>query len=458
MGIIARPPNFKEIIAGNPGEVFSLINKFGPIDAKGRYLAWDEFRRRNQEGADKNMAWAAVKLARLPLLRPLGDLVSEKNQPLSYCIPDSLQGYLHTIDRLCSPLLHATDTTVVSSGERNRYLVDSLMMEEAISSAQLEGAATTRKVAKAMLENEQPPRNEDERMVFNNFLLLKAAKANLEDSLSLELICHFHEIATHGTSNPHVTPGELRQADDIIVQGRDGETVHQPPMAANLSDRLARLCDFANTRHDGQEGRQFIHPAVKAVALHFMLGYEHPFADGNGRTARALFYWYMLKEGYWPFEYISISALLKEAAVLYGKSYLYTETDDFDLTYFLDYQLRTIDRAIRQFLAYLDRKKREYYDLMEWMDDSGLSAALNYRQGQLLRKALRHPGRVFTVKEVKHDFGVADNTARTDLQRLVALKVLAPVKDAKIVHYVARADARDSLRLNAKTALKQTSP
>lgn len=95
---------------------------------------------------------------------------------------------------------------------------------------------------------------------------------------------------------------------------------------------------------------------MKAIILHFMLGYEHPFRDGNGRTARALFYWFMLKSGYWPFEYISISTLLKEAPMQYGRSYVYTETDAFDLTYFVIYQLRVIERAMQAFMTYFEAK------------------------------------------------------------------------------------------------------
>ena len=57
----------------------------------------------------------------------------------------------------------------------------------------------------------------------------------------------------------------------------------------------------------------FIHPVMRAITLHFWLAYDHPFCDGNGRTARALFYWSMLKQGYWLFEFISISSVINQA-------------------------------------------------------------------------------------------------------------------------------------------------
>lgn len=443
---VHTPPSWQAVMSQSADKVVELMPSFAALDEKGRYLHWEEFRWRVPPTVDKDVAWCVTKLARMAQLRSLPDLVSEGGHVMKYCVPDSLQGYLHTIDRLCAPLLQANDATTVSNAERNRYLVESLMMEEAISSSQLEGAATTRKVAKEMLETERSPRNEDERMIFNNFMLMKIAKHSKDEEISLDLIRYFHSIATQGTEKNTVTPGEFRVTDDVYVADANDEVVHQPPQAIKLISRLQRVCDFANAHHDGLEGRPFIHPAVKAIILHFMIGYEHPFADGNGRTARAIFYWFMLKKGYWPFEYISISALLKKAPIKYGESYLYSETDDFDLTYFVDYQLRIISRAIDQFLNYLEKKKREYYELMTWLDNVGIAGKLNYRQGQLLRKAIRSPGRVFTVKEIKNDFNVSDNTARADLMLLVKLKVLAQAKEGKTVQFIARADAQSNLK------------
>ena len=54
----------------------------------------------------------------------------------------------------------------------------------------------------------------------------------------------------------------------------------------------------------------------------------------------------MLKSGYWLFEYISISRLLKNAPAKYTRAYLYVENDDLDLTYFLYHQAEIIKRAI----------------------------------------------------------------------------------------------------------------
>ena len=101
--------------------------------------------------------------------------------------------------------------------------------------------------------------------------------------------------------------------------------------ASNCTERMGLMCDFANSKTP--EG--FVHPVLRSIILHFWLAYDHPFVDGNGRVARALFYWSMLRHGYWLFEFVSISQIILKAPVKYGRAFLYTETDDNDLTYFI---------------------------------------------------------------------------------------------------------------------------
>jgi len=117
--------------------------------------------------------------------------------------------------------------------------------------------------------------------------------------------------------------------------------------------RLNDTCKFANAK---TLNGQFLHPIIKAIVLHFWLAYDHPFEDGNGRTARALFYWSMLSSGYWLFEYVSISTILKTAYAQYAGSYLYTESDENDATYFIVCQLEVMVRAIDKFEKYIATK------------------------------------------------------------------------------------------------------
>jgi len=121
-----------------------------------------------------------------------------------------------------------------------------------------------------------------------------------------------------------------------------------------------------------------MHPVLRAILLRFWLAYDHPFVHGNGRTARALFYWSMLRQQYWLFEYISISEILLRAPAKYALAFLHTETDRNDLTYFIVHQATVIRRAIQELHVYIQRKAQELAST-EAVLKSG--ADLNHRQG-----------------------------------------------------------------------------
>jgi Fic family protein len=202
------------------------------------------------------------------------------------------------------------------------------------------------------------------------------------------------------------------------------------------------MCDFANGK--GRTG--FIHPVVKAILLHFWLAYDHPFVDGNGRTARALFYWSMARDGYWLCEFLSISRIIKRAPAKYAKAFLYTETDDNDATYFILNQLRVIERAIEDLHQYLTNKAKDLAETRRMLDGSGrLRAVLNHRQVALVHHALRHPGHAYTVQSQRRFHNVSYQTARTDLLGLARLHLLEMSKSGRAFVFDAPPDLRDRL-------------
>ncbi|QQR90923.1 MAG: Fic family protein [Myxococcales bacterium] len=154
---------------------------------------------------------------------------------------------------------------------------------------------------------------------------------------------------------------------------------------------------------------------MRAIIIHFWLAYDHPFVDGNGRTARALFYWSMLRSEYWLFEYISISNMILEAPKKYYRAFLYTETDDNDLTYFLLYHLEIIQKAIKALYAYIARKSEERRDVWNKLEHE---QDLNERQINVLSNALKNTHYSLSIKHHQHTYKVVYQTARADLLEL----------------------------------------
>lgn len=438
--IIEKPPfNYKENEYSSELLDMDYIICYKEVDEKGRYLYWDQLKWRIGENDDAYKAWFATKWARSNILKSISLSDIEDNN-FSFCTPDTLQAKLFKISNL------AGQGIIPHNSIKRQYLISSLVMEEAISSSQLEGASTTRKVAKDILISDRKAKTQDEQMIINNYLLMKEIQRIKKEDLSVDMILSLHKIATQGTDDNNNIAGEFRDSDNIVIMDRDENILHKPPLYTNLPKRLQKLCDFANKEHTGEDGEIFIHPIVKAIILHFMIGYEHPFADGNGRTARALFYWYMLKNGFDYFEYISISKFLKEAPKQYSISYLYSEIDDNDLTYFIYYQVDIILRAIDDLLDYLQNKSIEYEEITNILKDSSLNEKLNFVQKDIIKKAIKNPGRVFKGLEISADYDIAPTSARKYLKELADYKILASYKNGRTIEYIAPANLHDIIR------------
>ena len=423
-----------ELFSRHVAELKLVLSQHLGAEWRGQYAHWDQLRHLTPPtGLDMEQWWFGIKLARLSLRRAL-PLRDKAGQPLAFVPSDSLQRRLYLVARDAAGALRGQDGAP-SDAMRERYLVRSLM-EEAMTSSQLEGAATTTQVAKDMLRSGRPPRDYGERMIYNNFAAMRELKAWRERPLTPAAIFEMHRMLTDGTLDAGKA-GRLRRGDeDIVIEDEAGRVLHVPPSADELPARLQALCDFANQPDDGEH---FIHPVVRAILIHFQIGYDHPFVDGNGRTARTLFYWSMLRAGFWMTEYLSVSSILRKAPAQYVRSYLPTETDDGDTTYFVSHQLDVLLEAIKGVHAYIERKQREQAAAATLLKPgSALARRLNHRQRALLLNALKHPGKAFTIELHRRTHDVAYQTARTDLLGLVEAGLMQQLRQGKAFVYLAQ--------------------
>lgn len=412
---VAKAPSIPELIAklGTEAAGKVIVNQIS-VAEHGRYLHWNRLQRLDPPaGLTNEEWWLKIKLARTSDNRPL-PLKDANGGAFGYTLPDMVLQHLHHIDQRCSGEV-AMDEVVTSEREAGqRFLVNSLM-EEAIRSSQLEGATTSRIAAKELLRSGREPRDRSERMIANNYRALRYMREEMGGTLTPDSILELHRILTEGTLDDPNAAGRLQRPGEarVAVYDRDdGEPIHIPPPADQLPERMELLCMFANESEDAE---QFIHPVLRAILLHFWLAYDHPFEDGNGRTARILFFWSMHTQGYWLAEYLPISRRIRKAPAQYARAFMEAETDDGDTTYFLIHQLRIIDAAIDDLHAYLRRKVAERRDIESLLQgDEGL----NGRQLALLTDAVRHPDLSFTFEGHAATHRVSHETARTDLRLL----------------------------------------
>jgi len=442
MRLPQRPPPPEELFEeSDPAVLIPRIIAAGVNSATvgGEYLHWDQLRHRTPpEGLDLRTWWLGLRLARGALSRSM-PLDGADGRPFRYSLTDEVLELLHWIDQHAAGEIFVSET-IRDPGDRQRYLVNSLF-EEAITSSQLEGASSTRQVAKEMLRTGRRPRDRSERMILNNYRAISMLRTMVGRELTMNDVLTIHRLVTEQTLKHADAAGRIQSPDDerVTVHAGDGTVVHIPPPADELPGRFGAMVRFAN----GVESDGFVHPVIRAILLHLWLAYDHPFEDGNGRTARALFYWEMLKQGYWLFEYVTISRLLVRAPAQYSNAFLFTETDDWDATYFVLHQLRVIKQAIEDLLAYITRKMSELRQTIGMLRQTDL----NHRQVALLTHALRHADAEYTIQSHSTSHRVVRQSARTDLHDLERRELLTRRRVGRKDFYMPAPDLRERLEL-----------
>lgn len=424
------PPNLHEIgkklLDNGPQRFMEIMTQEAVANISGEaYLPWDKFRyHKHPENLSIEEWWFVVRNRRNGILRSTS-LLDTAGNPFTYALPDEVLRLSEQITKNASGQISMSEQ-VTNSETRDRYLVSSLM-EEAITSSQLEGASTERGVAREMLRSGREPQTISEKMILNNFRAMRTIGSLRKEKLTPGMICEIHRIVTEGTLENPDASGRFQRPDEerITVRDEQDELLYKPPPARDLPERIERLCSFAN----GDTGPGYLPPVLRAITVHFMLGYEHPFEDGNGRTARTLFYWSMLNQGYWLTEFLTVSKILKESPTKYARSYLYTEQDTNDLTYFHIYHLKVIQRAIDQLQSYLTKKMQEVRTLQTTL--ARQPGEFNHRQMAILNNAVNHPNQRYTAVSHATSHGVSGETARKDLLYLEQRGLLSRAKAGK---------------------------
>ena len=314
--------------------------------------------------------------------------------------------------------------SILQDKYREQYLVSSLM-EEAISSSQMEGASTTRKVAKEMLRKKITPKDKSQQMIYNNYQTIRFIVEHKNEPLTREMLQKVHALMTEKTLEREEDAGRFRTNNEVVVEdGITHEIVHTPPSFEEIPEFVDELCRFFN------ETRTivFIHPIIRGIIIHFMLAYMHPFVDGNGRTARALFYWYMLRQGYWLMEYLSISRIIYKGKKSYEKSFLYTEQDHNDMGYFITYNLRVLELSFKELQQYIKRKCEEKRASSRFLKIGNL----NSRQAEIIQLLEKAPQEVLTVKDLQIRLQVTPTTIKSDLIGLMERGIITEIPLNKV--------------------------
>lgn len=434
--MIESPPTYKLASNRSPNQL-SLIAEERIRDINEKYLYWSDVKYRTKDtGLTADELWYEAKTR-----RDMKIVEAWHEFGLHFSLNNNMQRMCQKFDMDFGGSWGSMKLFPSDKQNQELYLVSSIM-EEAISSSQMEGASTTRKVAKDMLRKKLVPKNHSQKMILNNYQTIQFIVDHKNQPLTKDLFMQVHALMTTGTLDDETMSGSLRDNDEIIVgNGITGEIVHRPPSHDVLEKFVVDLCHFFNET----ESETFIHPIIRALIVHFLIAYYHPFVDGNGRTARALFYWYMMKENYWLTQYLSISRIIYKTKTKYENSFLYSEKDRNDIGYFITYNLEVLSKAFDELRRYLQKKQTEQRRADRFMHIGDISP----QQAEIIRMYYDQGDITIQAKDLIDRFGVSRVTAKGYLDDLVQKGYLDKIKlDGRTQAYVRSQD------FNIKTSSK----
>jgi Fic family protein len=408
------------------GEAWGAVKK-----AQERYLSWDEFRKKSWVPGSKEQVWSLVQLQRKAGGRQTP--IRDKDGSIYSFDPNTHSQFLHEVDlELGGNLIGLSD---FGEGDK-RQIIRRNLIEESIASSRLEGANTSREAARRLLNEGRLPKDKDEQMIVNNHsAMVRIEQEAKSQALSLDLLKDLHRQVTEKTLANKSLEGALRETLDAkgnrlkVIPWDEITVAYVTPDREFVEAELQKLIAFANDdRGDG-----FTHPLFKAIMLHFWIGLLHPFEDGNGRLARILFYWYMLRKGYWAFSYLSLSERIIKSPSQYAMAYVNTEQDSYDLNYFIHYNIEKLKLAREQLQTYLKKKIAENRRSMSLVQKG---YGFNQRQLRLLQYLSKDEQRATTpsaYQNVNQEINYV--TAITDLKKLLEGGLLEKRRSGRNVFY-----------------------
>lgn len=390
-----------------------------------QYKTLDEIKYRLDQKSLNPKDWDELKtkIVRLRKTSAIPLFVNSLDKKFWFYPSDSLFKKTDKIEKLGQGLYQK----ILNQSDFAQDFILDASIEEAITSAIYEGANSTRAKAKELIESENLPKSKDEWMLYNNFKALQWIKKNQSVDINLDVIKELHHIVTQNTllGDDINFVGKFRN-DGVFVHSSRGEVKHEGVKHELVSEALTEVLQL--TTHNAR----YFPNLFKGICLHYFIAYIHPFFDGNGRTARALFYFDSIKNDLKFIELLSVSAYLKSHGQQYEKSFEKVKDEDFDLTYFIDFNLDALLEALERIS-----------DKVEFLLSlNKLKAHLNISQNQvgLLQKLALHRFRKYDIESYAESIQKSREIARKELRQLADLGLLLESKVGKKYSYQIQID------------------
>lgn len=375
-----------------------------------RYTPLNDIKYRLDSLGISTKDWPEIKkvIQRLRKASSIPLHIKEIDKKFWFFPADCINKKLHQIETLGASLF---DLIQRHHNFKQEFLINAAV-EEAITSAIYEGANSTRSKAKALISSGEKPKDKDEYMLINNYQAMRWIKKNDSQQVSKEVILKIHEIVSQNTLEGDDANFSGKFRDDKVYVGNH-EGVEHTKIETVLDEVISLTTN--NPR--------YLHGLIKGILLHYFTAYIHPFFDGNGRTARTLFYFKSMKNNLKFVELLSISANLKQHGKRYEKSFDLVKEHELDITFFIDFCLDSLLLSLKK----VEQKVNFLITISELIKRDSLSET----QVSLLQRMALNKHKSISIEEYASEIGKSREISRRELKGLFAKGYLSELKQGK---------------------------
>lgn len=353
---------------------------------------------------EKLQGWRRENATELPLF-------DSQQQPFYVVMTQEISNFIAEIDEIGkSPLITHVQNYLSEHG------LNTAFADESYYSSKIEGAYSTRRRAREVIAK-QNAETKSEKMILNNHAAM-AFILNDKPIINAENFIRLQKIITSDVIDPQDV-SEGYRTDEVLIQRGEADVAFVPPDHTKVSRMMEDLFRLIGTSD--------LHPLVVASVVHFYIGFVHPFFDGNGRTARATMYWYLMCHGYDFFRFFSISSKYEFERSAYYKAFLDTE-EHLDTTHFVLMNVRTIYKALKATVHQAKKHVRKQY-VKRFLQTQTFQP--NALQEKFIKYAVSVEGDSVHLSKKKRQWWPSPEDAKRDVQELVDAGLFVHVKEFK---------------------------
>ena len=249
------------------------------------------------------------------------------------------------------------------------------------------------------------------------------ALAGREPFTSDDLLA-LHRTISHGTLDDPEDEGAFRRRQVVVANRATGEVVFTPPPSAKVPGLVDGFLHWFGSTHADD-----LDPVILAGVTHYWLVWIHPFADGNGRTARALATLALYKRGFDVKRFFSLDDFYDQDRRGYYGALRAVDQETLDLTSWLEYFTTGVAVCISGVKERVIGISRD----VKALSQEG-QIPLSERQMRIVEMII--DAGAISNREVREMFGISNRAALDELKKLVEMDVLRRTGKGRSVKYI----------------------